>query len=412
MTPIRIDYLDSLGNALTQWTFRNAYYGPWFYDYYPNDTLKNAKWKHWSGNVGYINMGNLDGPSIDSAYGDLKDAAAIIFDMRNYPISNAARILADMMYPEPAVFTRLPHPDVEYPGTFYLEWDSLGYNGNPNPYPGKVILLVNQETQSAAEYNCMIFRAMPGTIVVGSQTAGADGNVSDFKISQEMKAGYTSLGVYYPDGESTQRIGIVPDSVVHRTRAGIRQGRDEVLEKALQVALPSLAVGPAGLSVSSDPGTATFLVGCNRDWTASCEASWCSVTAAGSGNGNLVATYTGNLADEPRTAAIRVMTEGLAAITVTLFQGKPAIGLEEHPGNALYLYPNPAETVVCIHPGSGITGMKTVTVRDIPGRLVLSQTGQGERMMLDVSALANGTYHVTVSGTDGEPGKALLVISR
>lgn len=44
----------------------------------------------------------------------------------------------------------------------------------------------------------------------------------------------SGLGVFYPDGSPTQRIGIVPDVVVSPTIEGIRSGRDEVLEAALR----------------------------------------------------------------------------------------------------------------------------------------------------------------------------------
>jgi C-terminal processing protease CtpA/Prc len=41
--------------------------------------------------------------------------------------------------------------------------------------------------------------------------------------------------VYYPDGRETQRVGIVPDVVVTPTIKGIREGRDELLERAVQL---------------------------------------------------------------------------------------------------------------------------------------------------------------------------------
>ena len=44
-----------------------------------------------------------------------------------------------------------------------------------------------------------------------------------------------SIGVYYPDGKETQRIGIVPDIEIKPTIAGIRSGRDELLEKAIEL---------------------------------------------------------------------------------------------------------------------------------------------------------------------------------
>lgn len=45
-------------------------------------------------------------------------------------------------------------------------------------YAGKVIILVNELSQSQSEYTTMARRAVPGAKVVGSTTAGADGNVS------------------------------------------------------------------------------------------------------------------------------------------------------------------------------------------------------------------------------------------
>ena len=44
----------------------------------------------------------------------------------------------------------------------------------------------------------------------------------------------TRIGVFYPDKKSTQRIGIIPDREVRPTTAGIRAGRDEVLEAAIR----------------------------------------------------------------------------------------------------------------------------------------------------------------------------------
>ena len=81
----------------------------------------------------------------------------------------------------------------------------------------------------------MALRAVPGAKVVGSTTAGADGNVSTIILPGNRSTGISGLGVYYPDGRETQRIGIVPDVVVTPTIEGVREGRDEVLERAVQL---------------------------------------------------------------------------------------------------------------------------------------------------------------------------------
>jgi len=43
-----------------------------------------------------------------------------------------------------------------------------------------------------------------------------------------------SGGVFYPDKKPTQRVGIIPDEEVKPTIAGIRDGRDELLEVAIR----------------------------------------------------------------------------------------------------------------------------------------------------------------------------------
>jgi hypothetical protein len=47
--------------------------------------------------------------------------------------------------------------------------------------------------------------------------------------------------VFYPDYTETQRIGIVPDIEIYPTIDGIREGRDEVLDAALQIAQTHVA---------------------------------------------------------------------------------------------------------------------------------------------------------------------------
>ena len=87
---------------------------------------------------------------------------------------------------------------------------------------------------SQAEYTAMAFRSAPNAIVVGSATAGADGNVSPFALSGGLRTMISGIGVFDPDKTPTQRIGILPNVEVHPTIAGIRAGRDEVLEEALR----------------------------------------------------------------------------------------------------------------------------------------------------------------------------------
>jgi C-terminal processing protease CtpA/Prc len=53
--------------------------------------------------------------------------------------------------------------------------------------------------------------------------ARAHGNVSEIVLSDGLQTIISGIGVYYPDGKATQRVGIIPDIVVHLTIKGVRE---------------------------------------------------------------------------------------------------------------------------------------------------------------------------------------------
>ena len=190
------------------------------------------KYKIINDNIGYINMASLEMKDVDGMMDKIKATKGIIIDLRNYPNFNPYMIAKRLIQTEKA-FSRLTSPDVSYPGKFIL--------GKPKTitpykefYKGKVILLVNEETQSAAEYSTMILQAGDNVTTIGSQTAGADGDMTIVEFIG-FKCFMSGLGVYYPDGTETQRNGVKIDIEVKPTIEGIRNGKDEVLEKALEL---------------------------------------------------------------------------------------------------------------------------------------------------------------------------------
>lgn len=204
--------------------------------YYYNEfkSEKNLeKWEILEGNIGYINMGVLESDDVTTAMKKLMDTKAIIFDIRNYPKSSIHYIAA-YLNKVPKYFVTLTMPDIEYPGKFFIAETQTCGTKKGEKYTGKVVVLVNEITQSQAEYSCMCFQTVDGAKIIGSQTAGADGPITYFRFSGSDKTVFTGMGVYYPDGRETQRIGIIPDIEVKPTIQGIRDGKDEVLEKAIE----------------------------------------------------------------------------------------------------------------------------------------------------------------------------------
>jgi C-terminal processing protease CtpA/Prc len=159
----------------------------------------------------------------------------LVVDLRCYPSEFIVFTLGEHLMPQPTSFVKFTAVSLMQPGYFLFGTELKVGRENPGYYKGKVVILVNETTLSQAEYTTMAFRVAPKAIVMGSSTAAADGNVSAIVLPGGVKTMITGIGVYYPDGTETQRVGIVPDIVVKPTIIGIKEGRDEVLEAALKL---------------------------------------------------------------------------------------------------------------------------------------------------------------------------------
>jgi C-terminal processing protease CtpA/Prc len=79
--------------------------------------------------------------------------------------------------------------------------------------------------------------------IVGSTTAGTNGNINPFTLPGGYIVSWTGMKVLKHDGSRHHGVGIVPTVPVVPTPAGIAAGKDEVLEKAVEVLQAKLGVG-------------------------------------------------------------------------------------------------------------------------------------------------------------------------
>lgn len=182
--------------------------------------------------VAYVKLSLLEEADVPAALELARRASALIVDIRAYPRAMVSYPMVGRLITEPTPFARFTFARASDPGAFVMM--------PPQPLPVlpdhikvPVAVLVDEMTQSNGEFQAMAFRAVPGAIVVGSTTAGADGNVSQVPLPGGHTGIITGLGVFWPDKRPTQQVGIEPDLVVRPTIEGVRVGRDEVLEAAI-----------------------------------------------------------------------------------------------------------------------------------------------------------------------------------
>lgn len=183
----------------------------------------------------------LDRIKSDAVTGWIEEALAggargLIIDCRAYPGDFPIFTLGGHLVAEPTPFVTFTRLDLANPGAFLWQ-DYVPLMPKEPHFPGQVVVLVDETAQSSAEYHALAFRAAPGAVVMGSTTSGADGNVSRFALPGGLSTMISGIGVYDDERRNTQRAGIVPDVEVLPTIAGLRAGRDEVLEAAVAAIL-------------------------------------------------------------------------------------------------------------------------------------------------------------------------------
>ena len=201
--------------------------GPDYHDL-PGDAFRKL-----GAGVAYIKISTLKKDDVKRYIDRAAGTKGLIIDLRNYPSEFPIFDLGQRLVTEQTPFVHFTSADLSNPGAFYWQTEISLKPQQPH-YAGKVVILVDEVTQSSAEYHAMAFRRAPGATVVGSTTAGADGNVSQIPLPGGLRSMVSGIGVFYPDLKPTQRVGIVPDVVKRPTIAGIRAGRDEVLEEGIR----------------------------------------------------------------------------------------------------------------------------------------------------------------------------------
>ena len=194
----------------------------------PGETFRRL-----SDDVAYLKLSSVKAADAGSYIDRAAGTKGLIIDIRNYPSEFMVFALGGHLVDHVTHFASFTKFDLSNPGAFHWSQGDPLLPLKPR-YSGKIVILVDEVSQSQAEYTTMAFRSAPGSMVIGSTTAGADGNVSQVNLPGGLNSMISGLGVFYPDKKPTQRVGMIPDVEVKPTIAGIRAGRDELMEEAIR----------------------------------------------------------------------------------------------------------------------------------------------------------------------------------
>lgn len=212
-----------------------------FYSY--QNPLKTGFLKE---NIGYIDPSQLKEGELETKMDEFRDAKGIIVDLRHYPSVFIPYLMGEYIVPEQKTFAIMGLPNQAIPGAYWKQTMPVGKgvmkemmqdDRQFDTYNGKIVILMDETSMSSTEFTIMALRQSPNTVVVGSPSIGADGNVIRLTLPGEIQMAMTGLGVYTPEDKQTQRCGLTPDVECYPTVEGLRQEKDELIDTAMDIIL-------------------------------------------------------------------------------------------------------------------------------------------------------------------------------
>lgn len=185
----------------------------------------------------YFDLNRASSDELVRVMGSLIGAEGIVFDLRGYPGDGAYRLMQHLC-DEPIRSAQWHVPIVTNPDREGWTWDEKGrWNITPQAprLSAPVAFLTDGRAISYAESIMGIVEHYELGEIVGSTTAGTNGNINPFPLPGGLTVYWTGMKVLKHDGSQHHGVGIAPTVPVTPTASGMAAGRDEVLERAVEV---------------------------------------------------------------------------------------------------------------------------------------------------------------------------------
>jgi hypothetical protein len=187
--------------------------------------------------IWYVDLSRARTAEIAPVIDKLAAATGVIFDLRGYPTDAGAWILPHLI--EAPENDRWMHVSkIVGPFGKIAGWRDMGWDLKPAApkLNGKIVFMTDGRAISYAESVMGYVGDRHLGTIVGSTTAGTNGNIATFTVPGGFTIVFTGMRVTGHDGRAVHHlVGVKPDVPAARTIAGLRAGRDEVLARAVSL---------------------------------------------------------------------------------------------------------------------------------------------------------------------------------
>jgi C-terminal processing protease CtpA/Prc len=184
----------------------------------------------------YVDVSRIEAADLKAALDRLAGARGIVFDLRGYPTQAALAVIGHLTG-QPVSSARWNVPVITRPDHQGWQWETSSWSVQPQAprFQAKAAFLTDGRAISFAETYMAIIENYHLAAIVGGPTAGTNGNINPFTVPGGYRLTWTGMKVLKHDGSRHHGVGIQPTVPIAPTLEGVAAGRDEVLEKGIEV---------------------------------------------------------------------------------------------------------------------------------------------------------------------------------
>lgn len=182
---------------------------------------------------------------VDGIISRARNYKAMILDLRGNPGGNVEtlkRFVSDVSEHEVKIGDRVRRKDTK----------AMIAKPGHNPFTGKIVVLVDSDSASAAELFARVMQLEKRGTVIGDQSSGSVMEAEFYAEHEGMDtvvffaAEITEADLVMTDGKSLEHTGVIPDQIVLPTAPDLANGRDPVMVRAADVLGVKLDAHEAG----------------------------------------------------------------------------------------------------------------------------------------------------------------------
>lgn len=210
--------------------------------YYILDSKSKDLYKQIGDGICYLNVVQLTSEDLEKLLPKLVKARAIVCDARGYPKDGEPGFITHLMRSDDTTraWMQIPyfvHPDRKnIIGYGKFNWISMMKAKKPYLGDKKIVYIIDGSAISYAESCLGYIEGYKLATIVGQPSAGTNGNINRVELLGGISFTFTGMKVLKHNSSQHHGIGIRPNIYVTKTIKGIKEGRDEFLEKAREVA--------------------------------------------------------------------------------------------------------------------------------------------------------------------------------